>query len=165
MAWPTQSQCDSFYGNPRNSADPTKPSPTWEAKNLVRVIPPFAVFYDSTPVTGLRMHTKVKDSLDRVFLDIWDAAGRSQAKIDAWGMSKYAGGYNFRPIRGSTRLSMHSYGCAVDFDPARNAQRDETPNFATVPEVVTAFEKEGWIWGGRWSAGSRDGMHFQAAIV
>lgn len=166
MVWPLQSECDEFYGNPRNPQDPTKPSPSWESANIVRVKPPFALYYDGRPVTkGIAVHRKVSDSLGTVFGKIWQTAGQSQSTIDTWGMSIFGGAYNYRLMRGGNRLSMHAYGCAVDFDPDRNPFRSDTMHFASVPEVVDAFENEGWVWGGRWSSGSRDGMHFQAARI
>jgi hypothetical protein len=68
-------------------------------------------------------------------------------------------------MRGSHALSMHSYGCAVDFDPARNAFHNRHPSFGTPANryVVEAFAAEGWVWGGQWR--DPDGMHFQAARV
>ena len=166
MTWPLQSECDTFYGNPRNRSDPSAASPKWESENLVRVKPPFAVYYEGKPVkAGLMVHKKVAESLARVFAAIWEKSGRNQKVIDGWGVSNYGGAYNYRLMRGSSRLSMHSYGCAVDLDPDRNGMGDTTPHFAKVPEVVGAFEAEGWVWGGHWSGKSCDGMHFQAARV
>ncbi|MGY3916723.1 M15 family metallopeptidase [Aeromonas australiensis] len=66
-------------------------------------------------------------------------------------------------MRGGTRLSMHSWGCAVDFDSSRNSFGDSTPNFQNIPAVLTAFESQGWTWGGKWK--KPDGMHWQAASV
>lgn len=78
-------------------------------------------------------------------------------------MHLYGGGYNFRLMRRSTRLSLHSWGCAVDFDPARNGFGDTTPHFEHFPAVLNAFANQGWTWGGKWS--KPDGMHWQAADV
>jgi len=91
--------------------------------------------------------------------------------IDAWGMSNYAGAYNFRVMRGGSALSMHSYGCAVDFDAPRNGFHDRTPHFAILrKEVVEPFLALGGVWGGDWDGDkdtlderSCDGMHFQFA--
>jgi hypothetical protein len=62
---------------------------------------------------------------------------------------------------------MHSWGCAIDLDPGRNAFHDQTGHFGAggAIAVVRAFEAEGWIWGGRWAGRSCDPMHFQAARV
>lgn len=106
---------------------------------------------------------EMRPSLSSVLGAIWDAAGRNQAKINEWGMNLDGGGYNFRLMRGSTRLSMHSWGCAVDFDPARNGFGDSTPNFENYPAVLSAFAAECWTWGGQWTRA--DGMHWQAADI
>jgi D-alanyl-D-alanine carboxypeptidase len=58
---------------------------------------------------------------------------------------------------------MHSWGCAIDFDSARNSFGDTTPNFALIPQVLDAFASEDWTWGGEWR--KPDGMHWQAAGV
>jgi len=58
---------------------------------------------------------------------------------------------------------MHSWGCAIDLDPANNGLGDRTPKFARYPKIIEAFKKEGWVWGGDWS--NYDGMHFQMAKV
>lgn len=157
--WPLQKDCNAFYGNPRGVNGTA--SPAWEKANIISIKPPFIMRYDGKPVKGLRVHKKVGDSLLRIFNSIWEASGRSQAKIDEWGVSIYGGAYNYRLMRGGTNLSMHSWGCAIDLDPARNALNSKKPRFANYPEVVKAFHDEGWEWGGPWSRG--DGMHWQAA--
>lgn len=166
MSWPKQSQCDAFYGNPRNKADPTKASQVWEAANIVYVKTPFVMRYDGVALKkGMRVHRLVADSLTRVLDALWAASGRSQATIDDWGVSIFGGAFNYRLMRGGSSLSMHSWGCAIDLDPDRNGFHDPTPRFAQLPQVVRAFKDEGWVWGGDWSAKMRDGMHFQAATV
>ena len=163
MPWPLQSECDAFYGNPRNRGNPSESSPKWESENLVRVKPPFVIYYEGKQVkAGMLVHKKVADSLTRVLAAIWDKAGKSQKVIDDWGVSKFAGAYTYKLMKSGKALSMHSWGCALDLDPERNGYKDNTPNFANIPEVVAAFDAEGWVWGGRWKDPC-DGMHFQAA--
>lgn len=160
--WPTQANRDQFYGNPRGPGE--RVSPAWEAANIVRVeIPWRAVLaWDTdTVVRTIRIHRLCADSLRRVLAAIWAASGQRQQTIEAWGMHLYGGAYEFRQVRGGTSLSSHSWGCAIDWDPIRNALGDKTPHFATVPEVRKAFADEGWTWGGGWSR--PDGMHWQAA--
>lgn len=72
----------------------------------------------------------------------------------------------WRRIAGTKRLSMHSFGVALDLNPhlpywrsgggaeAIAAQRKGFP-----PELLAAFEAEGFIWGGKWA--SFDLMHFE----
>lgn len=165
MSWPKQSECDKFYGNPRNRSDPAKPSNAWESANLVYVQPPFVMRYDGIALKrGIRIHRLCADSLLKVLGRIWEASGRSQAKIDEWGVSIYGGGYTYKLMKSGRALSMHSWGCAIDLDPERNGYKDNTPNFANIPEVIAAFDAEGWVWGGRWKDPC-DGMHFQAAVM
>ncbi len=161
--WPHQSDVDDFYGDPRGRDG--DPSPTWVKANIVRIPAPWSLVtaWDFQPVRAMRVHTKCAASLATVLDKIWASSGNSEAKIKEWGMHLYAGGYNFRLMRGGSKLSMHSWGCAVDFDSARNAFGDRTPNFATIPAVLNAFASEGWTWGGKWS--KPDGMHWQAADV
>jgi D-alanyl-D-alanine carboxypeptidase len=159
--WPQQSQRDSFYGNPRGRNGAA--SPSWESANLVRLPPPFVMRFLGKPISGIRIHKKCSASLSRVLNAIWIASGKSQVIIDAWGMSDYAGAFNYRLTRGGSSLSSHSWGCAIDFDADRNGFGDSTPNFAKIPEVLKAFADEEWTWGGRWS--KPDGMHWQAASV
>jgi Putative peptidoglycan-binding domain-containing protein len=155
--WPLQKDCAKFYGNPAGANG--KASAKWESENLVLVSCPWVLRYNNKPVKGIRVHRKCADSLSRVLNRIWERCGRSQAEIDRIGMSIYGGGYNFRAMRGGSSLSMHSYGCAVDFDPARNGLGNAKP--AMDRRVIEEFEREGWEWGGHWSR--PDGMHFQAA--
>jgi hypothetical protein len=161
--WPHQSDVDAFYGNPRGRNGLA--SGAWESTNLVKVPTPWKLVtaWDGATVGGVRIHKKCAASLGRVFDAIWQAAGQKQSKINEWGMNLYGGGYNFRLMRGKTQLSMHSWGCALDFDPARNGFGDSTPNFANYPQVLAAFADEGWSWGGKWK--TTDGMHWQAANI
>lgn len=161
MTWPLQSECDKFYGNPRGRNG--QASGAWESSNLVRITPPFKMTFAGKPVSSIRIHKKCADSFLRILNDIFEKSGKNQKVIDKSGFSLYGGSYNYRLMRQSNQLSMHSYGCAIDFDPGRNGMGDKTPNFANYPWIIGAFEKEGWVWGGRWS--NPDGMHFQAARV
>lgn len=163
-AWPKQSEMDKFYGNPRGANG--KASPAWEAANLVSIPAkdlPFVIKYDGTPVRSIRVHKKVKDAFLRVLNRVWVASGKSQAKVDHWGMSNFGGCYLFRLKRGGSSLSTHSYACAFDFDVANNGFGDATPRFAQFPEVLDAWKAEGATWGGPWS--KPDGMHWQFANV
>lgn len=163
--WPRQSECDAFYGNPRNPKNPAAPSPEWMRANLVLVKNlPFVLRYAGHPVPALTCHRKVADAFRAVLEDIWRRAGKDQRVVDAWGMSTFAGSFNYRLMRGLNTLSMHSYGCAFDFDPARNALHDKSPHFAQCPEVLAAWKAAGAVWGGSWPS-RPDGMHFQFAIV
>jgi hypothetical protein len=155
--WPKQSAAEQFYGNP-SAAD-------FERRNIVNVSVPWMMVtaWDGKQVKNIRVHHKCAQSLGRILAVIWSIAGKSQDVINKWGLNKYGGGYAFRPMRGGRSLSMHAFGCAVDFDPERNPLGGQHPHFAECPIVLEAFATEGWTWGGSWQR--RDGMHWQAARV
>jgi hypothetical protein len=82
--------------------------------------------------------------------------------------SQLAGTFNDRSIAGTERKSAHSYGIAIDVAPKlADYWRWREPNVETpvryrnrMPlEIVAAFEREGFIWGGRWN--HYDTMHFE----
>lgn len=166
-SWPSQSNAEQFYGrNIRVTKGVAGPDPVWEKANLVLVPIPWkavASWDNSLSLESFRVHRLVAESLARILNTIREDFGKSQKAIEAANLHLIGGGYNWRQMRGISRLSMHAYGCAVDLDPDHNGLGDPTP--AMDPRVVAAFEAEGWIWGGRWSVHRRDGMHFQAAMV
>jgi len=165
--WPTQAAAKEFYGNNiRVVKGVAGPDPKFERDNLVLVPIPWsavASWDHSFKIKSLRVHRRCAESLTRVLDRIWNEFGQDQAAIEKVRLHLVGGGYNWRAMRGSSRISMHSYGCAIDLDPDHNAMGNAHP--AMDPRVVAAFKSEGWTWGGDWSPGSRDGMHFQAASV
>jgi hypothetical protein len=158
--WPKPDELIGFYGDPRGKTGGA--SMTWESKNLVYVTPPWKLFtsWDGKPVTRFRIHKACAESLVRIFTGLWNFYGRQQELINRVGLSSFGGAYVFRTMRGSNKLSMHAYGCAVDFDPARNKLGAKFPAFGQEGNTVAAFESEGWTWGGHWKR--PDGMHFEA---
>ena len=73
-------------------------------------------------------------------------------------LSTFDGCYNIRKVRGRDNLSTHSWGIAVDHDAETN--RLGAPGKMDL-QIVECFEKEGFVWGGRWTR--KDCMHFQFA--
>jgi len=76
--------------------------------------------------------------------------------------------YEYRVIKDTDRLSMHSFGIAIDLAPTKTQYwKDEAPSETakigyrnTMPlSIVRIFEKHGFIWGGRWY--HYDTMHFE----
>lgn len=161
--WPKQSEVDNFYGNPRGRNGTA--SPKWESENLIPIVPPFQMYYAGKPIKSFRFHKKAAPALLAALKTINDLAKGDKKLLAQWGVDQFGGAYNFRLKRGSNTLSMHSYGCAIDLDPARNGFHDTTPELAKYPQVIKAFEDQGAVWGGRWSGRSADGMHFQFARV
>jgi hypothetical protein len=83
--------------------------------------------------------------------------------------------FNFRVIKGTTKLSMHSLGKAVDINPVQNPVI--YPNGVIVPQgakylprnkgtftadnaIVQEFLKRGWHWGGNFEQ-PKDYHHFE----
>lgn len=152
--WPSQytPEFDNFYG-PKGSG-------------LVRIELPYSMKLAWDPavtVNSFSCNAKVHDSLLRVLAAVLNHYGISEIrrlKLDLFG-----GCYNQRQIRGGTKWSMHSWGIAVDFDPARNKLewgRDKaafaSPDYNKWWEL---WEQEGWVSLGRQR--NFDWMHVQAA--
>lgn len=81
-----------------------------------------------------------------------------------------SGTFYWRKVRGSNRLSAHSYGIAIDIAVKQSdywkwghpqATETDTINYKNrIPlTLVEIFEKHGFIWGGRWY--HYDTMHFE----
>jgi hypothetical protein len=84
--------------------------------------------------------------------------------VIAQGLQKYvyqtAGCYNARFIAGSTRLSNHAFGMAIDINSAENGRGGRGQ---MNPSVVKIFEKWGFAWGGTWKY--TDPMHFELVRI
>jgi hypothetical protein len=159
--WPTQAQCDAYYGDPRGGHGTY--SPRWAANNLTHVHVPWVCHCEKIPVTHITIHKKCAESLTRVLAYIWEQCGEHQSAIDTLHYHIFDGSFVFRPMRGGHALSMHSYGVAIDFDADENEFGHKVHAFHPDSLIVQAFEGEGWVWGGRWSF--PDAMHFQASRV
>jgi hypothetical protein len=77
-----------------------------------------------------------------------------------------AGTYVCRPVKDTGRLSMHSYGAAIDLNLKYSnywlweAKGANIPYRNAMPrQIVDIFERHGFIWGGRWY--HYDTMHFE----
>lgn len=170
MNWPLQSQCDTFYGNPRGRNG--QASRQWESANLVLINLAYPIYFLGKPAR-MRVHKKTADAWIAWSEEVWKNAGKDKRVIREWGMDNYAGAYVYRPMRGGSALSMHAYGCAADFDAPRNGMHDKTPHIGKYyNQIVAPYIKLGGVWGGDWN-GNRDsmderradGMHFQFARV
>ncbi|WP_308620392.1 M15 family metallopeptidase [uncultured Desulfovibrio sp.] len=75
------------------------------------------------------------------------------------------GGFAWRRIAGENRLSPHAFGIAIDINAKRapywrwSRARPHPLQQSYPPEIVAAFEAEGFIWGGKWH--EYDLMHFE----
>lgn len=148
-----------IYGNPDTNNDGS-PDRIWEAENIIGLKPAYAMvlaWNPSRPVSRIRCHKLVAPSLAEVLGEIGELGRDFIAKHE---LDHYGGAYNFRAMRGSQNLSLHSYGIALDLSPKRNPWKKKWDPKTMMPEVVVEiFEKHGWEFGGRWS--TADAMHFQ----
>ena len=118
------------------------------------------------------VHRDIAAPLKRVDAEIrkWDGARDFIASIGS------IEGYSWRQIAGTQRMSYHSWGLAVDIQPRRLGgkaiywlwEMGRNKDWMLVPlenrwnppdQVIEAFEREGFIWGGKWPV--YDNMHFE----
>lgn len=145
---------DKLYGNCRNGeVEKSLVTVLWLPKKYGK-----AIVFNGRHGAAARL-SAVSERLDRL-----------PASFDVFLMPP-AGTYNCRVIAGTDRVSAHGHGIAIDIAIKRAhywrwsggqgagaggaaAFRNEIP-----AEIVSAFEAEGFIWGGRWS--HFDTMHFE----
>lgn len=151
--WPLQRDVESFYGKP--------------GTNLVTQRLPYDMrlaWNPSTVIKSVQCHKLVAESLEKVLSEV--RLVYPEALRQRLGLDIYSGGFVIRPMKSSvSKLSMHAYGIAFDFDDAHNQYRwtRAQARFAR-PEYDqwwAAWEGEGWISLGR--ERDFDFMHVQAA--
>ena len=103
----------------------------------------------------MTMHRLIGDVVVDALEEIRDHNGYNYLREECYDI--IGGCYNLRKKTSSDQLSTHSWGIAVDICPHLGpfGKRPQMPVF-----IVEAFEKRGFVWGGRWKL--PDGMHFQA---
>lgn len=150
--WPRQKDIRDFYGEP--------------GQHQVRLMSPYPLFLDwdmTVQTKSFLIHEKCHDSALRAMKAILSFYG--EEKIHILGLDQFGGCLNVRLMRGGTSLSMHSWGCAIDWDANRNTLRMNHKNaqFARTEYIafLDAWEDEGWISLGR--ERDFDWMHLQAA--
>lgn len=123
---------------------------------------PMRLAWDTDSVVNTMMcHKLVADKFSAVFSDILAHYGKD--KIKELGIDLFGGCFNYRKMRGGSAWSTHSWGIAIDLDPARNLLKEtsKTARFAR-PEykpMIDIFYKHGFE-----SLGvekNYDWMHFQ----
>ncbi|MDR1748038.1 MAG: M15 family metallopeptidase [Spirochaetaceae bacterium] len=125
----------------------------------------------------ISVHRKIISPLRRVEQRIYDLAETDSAVRDFIRSVQRADGYNWRDVRSSSGRSFHSWGLAVDFvSDSWNRyyiywkwiRESGSDRWMLIPPeqrwnppdaVISAFESEGFIWGGKWELW--DNMHFE----
>lgn len=128
----------------------------WERRVLVtRELPtPLRYAYAEQPIARVRAHKLVAEDLVGALAE---CLGRG-VPVDRL---KYGGCYVWRPIRGRSTLSTHTWGIAVDLEPAENPLGRSWHDDGKMldPRVIEVFKARGWKWGGEF--GRPDAQHFQ----
>jgi hypothetical protein len=159
--WPSYDDLKAFYGDPDKNSD-GRPDISWEAQNLIRFKPPYPMYWswDKTIVRNITLHIKCAPAFVAALEDIRDNFNEFDRK--RFQLDQCGGGYNFRLMRGGNRLSVHSYGAALDLAPEINwlGRRYDAKLNMMPMQVVEIFAKQGISWGGKWSR--PDAQHFQA---
>lgn len=152
QVWPRQADVAKFYG------------PVGQNQTMLLLPYPMRLAWEKrSTVHRFSIHEKVHDSAKRCFeriADAYDEKKRADTGIDLFG-----GCLNVRKMRGGSAWSMHSWGIAIDFDPARNQLKWGKDKARLAKPDCDVFwriwEEEGWLSLGR--ARGYDFMHIQAA--
>lgn len=145
----------------------------WTNKNITDLIS--SAFSHVEGFTGrFRVHEEAKDSLEELLLQ-WKNADLMHLVIT------YAGAFDPRYIFGhnpgngaqptiesknAPKLSNHAFGSAFDINAVWNwigSQPALCGQKGSVRELVELANKSNFYWGGHFSAGRIDGMHFELA--
>ena len=124
----------------------------------------------------VRVHQRIAEPLTRVAAEC-AALRLKDPEVGAFfrGITEIDG-FNYRDVAGTATRSYHSYGLALDFIPRSYGGKapywrwvmSRTVDWWTTPydqrwmiplSVVAAFEKEDFVWGGKWLF--FDTMHFE----
>jgi hypothetical protein len=152
----TQDEMFKYFGKPNNTGK----------GYLVTIELPYTMYYDKNPVKKMSCHKSVAKAFLNVFNDLLSHYG--EKKINELEINDYGGCFNYRLMRGSnSKLSMHSWGTAIDLDANRNTLKEtsKTARFAR-PEykpMIDIFYKHGFISLGREK--NYDWMHFQYGLI
>lgn len=98
--------------------------PNQEGSYLVSIKLPYPMrlaWDKDVKVTRMRCHEKVADEFTNVFNSLISCYGYDY--LVELGIDLFGGCFNFRKMRGGSDWSRHSWGVAIDLDPARNRLR------------------------------------------
>ncbi|GAA1513578.1 M15 family metallopeptidase [Nocardioides humi] len=123
------------------------PDPAWVKAHIVTEVVPIL----GSVTCNRHMMPQLKAALGEI---------QTSGLADKIHPGEYAGCYYPRFIAGSTQLSNHSFGLALDLNVPGN-QRGTVGQMDRV--VVAIFKKWGFAWGGDWAY--TDPMHFELARI
>jgi hypothetical protein len=148
-------------------------------KDIVKVEISFINFEGKEDTGILEVHKDVKDEVVKIFNEVkeinfpifkMETVDKYDFDDEKSVVANNSSAYNFRFVSGTTKLSDHAIGLAIDINPKQNpwVHPSALNKFPYVPgekgtiekgdKVVTIFEKYGWSWGGNWR--NPDYQHF-----
>lgn len=129
--WPRQKDVVAYFGAPGGRMA--------TAGKCVLPIPFRIAWNTKQTITRFSCHEKVADTFTAMFRDAVKAYGAQ--RFQQLGLDLFGGCYNFRKMRGGSSYSMHSWGIAIDLDPARNQLKwDHTRAQFALPQYGPFFE-------------------------
>jgi D-alanyl-D-alanine carboxypeptidase len=162
--------------------------------DLVLVTVPYWDYKGKSQTGEMIVHASIGKDVLSIFNTLYtdkSYAFERIALIDAYGGNDRASmnanntsGYNCRAVSGSTRLSSHARGLAIDVNPftnpyvwklgtsppgatafdtlkERTAAKNKPGMILADSPITKAFKAKGWGWGGDWK-NSKDYQHFSA---
>lgn len=153
----TDAQIIAKYGQPGDAAN----------FKVVALPYPMRIAWDTKVTTNkMQCHRLVAANFINVFNDLLENYGLE--KLQELGIDLFGGCVNVRPMRGTEkwatpRWSTHSWGIAIDLDPARNGLKVKSPiaqfSKPEYKKMHSIFYKHGFE--GLGLEKDRDWMHFQ----
>ena len=156
------SEIKSYYGNPDKDSNWILDKDYYATLVNVKLPFPVKISWDpKTIVQNTAMHPLVVDSFVGALTDIMNFKGLQYLQDNKY--DYFGGCFCFRKMVGYPALSVHSWGCAIDWCPdiGRFGSWDDQAKYPKF--IAEAFMERGWDWGGNWSKKYQpDAMHFQA---
>lgn len=140
-----QTELINHFGNP------LKNQSSFENKWMELWVVPFEIHSVINLPIKIYSNKIIKEPLIKSFRDLI-----SEGISDE--LHKWDGCFEPRLQRGSTRISLHAFGLAIDINASSNKQGT---NGNQSKLFISCFERNGFYWGGRFSGLRIDPMHFQ----
>lgn len=140
-------------------------------KYITRITVPIWAYENNDPnkrkikaTRNVQVNELVADDLVDIFNEIFNDPEQFPIYYYSGGGYYQVEGYHYRASRGGSKPSVHSCGAAVDINAYYNPYK-KTPSAGPFKiesngSVVRIFTEHGWYWGGEFSTGSLDYMHF-----
>ena len=145
-----------IYNQRKNQIMPEGVKKTKQVQELAYMQTITVPIWDGTQETtmNLRVNKYLVDNYQAVFKEL------TELKFPI--LSSETAAYVYRTVRSSGRLSDHGFGSAIDVNWTHNPQYGYPDNtqYGITEDVIKAFAKQGFYWGGDWSTDSLDPMHF-----